>query len=92
MKVKQLLTATVTALALSPFAAYAEGGASAESQAWLASLKSTLSVAEVRAGLEQFAPYGEQHPVELAQPAASTLTREQVKQELATYGVIRVGA
>ena len=92
MTIKQILTATVVTVALSPFPAYPEGGGSAESQAWLASLKSTLSVAEVRAGLDQFVPYGEQHPVEVEQPSKSMLTREQVKQDLANYGVIRVGA
>lgn len=91
MNVKQLFTATLAALALSPFAAYAEGGGSAESQAWLASIHSSASIADVRAGLEQLPLYVEQHPVELAQ-SESTLTRRQVLQELATYGTIRVGA
>ncbi len=92
MNIKQLLTATVAALALSPLAAFAEGGASAESQAWLASIKSTQSVAEVRAGLADLPLYVEQHPVEVEQHFTTMLTREQVKQELATYGVIHVGA
>lgn len=92
MKIKQLLTATLSALALSPLAAYAEGGASAESQAWLASIKSTLSVAEVRAGLDEHPLYVELHPVEVEQTFRTMLTREQVKQELTAYGTIHVGA
>ena len=92
MNIKQLLTAAVTAFALSPFAAFAEGGASAESQAWLASVESTRSVADVRAGLDELPQFGQLHPVELQAPAQTMLTRKEVKEELATYGTIRIGA
>lgn len=92
MNVKQLLSATVFAFALSPLAAFAESDIAARDQAWLASLKSTRTVAEVRAEIDPSAlQYGEHHPVELQQ-AASTLTREEVKRELAEFGVIHVGA
>ncbi len=92
MTIKKLLGATVATLALSPLAALAEGGASAESQAWLASIQSTRSVADVRAGLDQYPLYVEQHPVEVEQLFTTMFTRDQVKQELALHGVIRVGA
>ena len=92
MNAKRLLTATIAAVALSPLAAFAEGGASQESQAWLASIKSTKSVAEVRAGLDELPQYGQLHPVELQTPAGTMLTRAQVLQQLATLGTIRVGA
>ena len=91
MNVKQLLSATVFAFALSPLAAFAESDIAAKDQAWLASLKSTRTVAEVRAEIDPNASYGQHHPVELQQ-AQSTLSRAQVKHELAEFGTIRVGA
>lgn len=91
MNVKQLLSIAAIAVAFSPLAARAESDIAAKDQAWLASLKSTKTVAEVRAELDHLVHYGQQHPVEL-QANESTLTREQVKRELAESGVIRVGA
>ena len=91
MNVKQLLSIAAIAVAFSPLAARAESDIAAKDQAWLASLKSTRTVAEVRAALDHLVHYGEMHPVEL-QENKSTLTRAQVKHELAESGVIRVGA
>ncbi len=92
MNVKQLLSATVFAFALSPLAAFAESDIAAKDQAWLASLKSTRTVAEVRGEIDpSVLQYGQLHPVELQQ-AQSTLSREEVRHELAEFGTIRVGA
>jgi hypothetical protein len=91
MNVKQLLSATVFAFALSPLAAFAESDIAAKDAAWLASLKSTRTVAEVRAEIDPSVSYGQLHPVELQQ-AQSTRSREEVRHELAEFGTIRVGA
>jgi hypothetical protein len=95
MNIKQLLSTTVLAFALSPLAAYAESDIAAKDHAWLDSLRtlqSTRTVAEVRAEIDpSVLYYGDHHPVDF-QNAQSTLTREQVKNELAEFGTIRVGA
>lgn len=91
MNAKQLLRATAFAVALSPLAVFAESDIAAQEQAWLASLNSARTVAEVRAEIDPIARSGDQHPVELQQ-ATTTLTREEVKRELAEFGPARVEA
>jgi hypothetical protein len=91
MNAKQLLRVTALAVAMSPLAAFAESDISAREQAWLASLQSTVTVADVRAQIEPSVAFGDLHPVEL-QRATSTQTRDEVKRELATFGPADVEA
>jgi len=91
MNAKQLLTASIAVLALSPFAAFADAG-DEESKQWLDSLQSTRSVEEVRAEARNLPLLGQLHPVEVQPSAPSTLTRDAVRAELARYGVPQVGA
>ncbi len=85
MNAKKLLIATAAAIAIAPFAAHAAPG-DENSQAWLTSIKSTKTVAEVRAGLDTLPPIGEQHPLD-TMATESTRSRAEVKAELAQSGV-----
>lgn len=91
MKAVKLIGAAVAALALSPLAALA-GGGDEQSKQWLASLKSTRSVQEVRAEGREVQQYGQRHPVEVMKAAEATRSRAEVKAELAKYGLRAVGA
>jgi hypothetical protein len=89
---KQLIRAAVTVPALSPLAAFADGGDEASKQ-WLESLQSTRSVQDVRAEARAAEEHGQRHPVEVQVAAEpSTRSRAEVKAELAKYGVRSVGA
>ena len=85
MNATKLLIATAAAIAIAPFAAQAAPG-DETSQVWLASIKSTKTVADVRAGLDMLPLIGEQHPAEIS-AAESTRSRAEVKEELAQSGV-----
>jgi hypothetical protein len=85
MKAKQLTSATIAVIALSPFAAFAGGGDQGAKE-WLDSLKSTRSAEEVRAEAREVRPTGQFHPAE------STRTREEVRTELTTYPAEMIGA
>ncbi len=91
MNTKRLLAASIAVLALSPFAAFADAG-DEESKQWLASLQSTRTVEEVRAEARNLPLLGQLHPVEVQPSAPSTLSRDEVRAELARYGVPQVGA
>ena len=91
MKAKQLISATSAVIALSPFAAFAGGGDQGAKE-WMDSLKSTRSAEEVRAEAREVRSTGQLHPVELAHPAESTRTREEVRTELTTYPAEMIGA
>jgi len=90
MKTKQLIGAAAALLAFSPLAAFA-GGGDQDSKQWLATLKSTRSVQEVRAEARQAKDYGQLHPVEV-QMSSGSVSRAEVKAELAKFGVRAVGA
>jgi hypothetical protein len=91
MNARQRISTAVAVLALSPLAAIAGGGDEASGQ-WLDSLQGARTVQEVRAEVRNLPSYGQQHPVEVQQPASSTLTRAEVQAELAKHGVDIVGA
>jgi hypothetical protein len=92
MNAKRIVTATVAAIALSPFAAFADAGDEASKQ-WLDSLQSTRTVEEVRAEARNRPSLGQLHPVEVqASAPPSTVTRAEVRAELARHGVPRLGA
>ncbi len=91
MKSQRLLNAALAVVALSPLAAFADAGDEPSKQ-WLASLKSTRSVQEVRAEAQRLPHLSDQHPVEAAVPAESTRSRAEVRAELAKHGVRNVGA
>ncbi len=84
MNAKKLLIATAAAIAITPFAAYAEPGDEI-AQAWLASIKSTKTVAEVRAQTRNLPRLGQKHPVEVRK-FESTLSRDAVEDMLAEAG------
>jgi len=91
MNAKQLLSASIAVLALSPIAALADAG-DEESKRWLDSLQSTRTVEEVRAEARNLPSLGQRHPVEVQVSVPSTQTRAEVRAELARYGVPHVGA
>ncbi len=76
----KLLIATVAVFAIAPMTAQADPGDEI-AQAWLASIKSTKTVAEVRAQTRNLPRWGQKHPVELRE-FASSRTREEVKDML----------
>ncbi len=90
MNAKQLLNTSIAVLALTPFTAFAEGDE--ESKQWLDSLQSMRTVEEVRAEARNLPSLGQLHPVELQTSASSTVTRAEVRAELARHGVSRFGA
>jgi hypothetical protein len=90
MNAKNLLRTAIAALALSPFAAFAEGDE--DSKQWLDSLRSTRTVEEVRAEARNLPSLGQLHPVEVQASAPSTVTRAEVRAELARHGVLQFGA
>lgn len=91
MNTKKLLRTSIAVLALSPFAAFADAGDEASKQ-WLDSLQSTRTVEEVRAEARNRPSLGQLHPVEVETRAPSTVTRAEVRAELARHGVSHVGA
>jgi hypothetical protein len=92
MNVKKIFSAVIASVALSPVAAFADAGDEL-SQQWLASLKSTVSVQEVRAELSK-PPLivGQRYPVDEVGAVHSERSRAEVKAELAKYGAPVVGA
>jgi hypothetical protein len=98
MKTKQLLNVAVVALVLSPLSAFAfnggggGGGDDQGSRKWLDSLKSTRTVAEVRAEARGARNYGERHPIEVEVASDATRSRAEVRADLAMYGVPMIGA
>jgi hypothetical protein len=91
MNAKRIIIATVAAIALSPLAAFADAG-DEESKQWLDSLQSTRTVEEVRAEARNLPSLGQLHPVELQTNTPSTVTRAEVRAELARHGVSHFGA
>ena len=91
MNAKRLIGAAAALLAFSPLAAFA-GGGDQDSKQWLATLKSTRSVQEVRAEARQAKDYGQLHPVEVQVSSGSAVSRAEVRADLAKYGVRAVGA
>jgi len=92
MNTKKLLRTSIAVLALSPFAAFADAGDEASKQ-WLISLQSTRTVEEVRAEARNRPSLGQLHPVEVqASAPPSTVTRAEVRAELARHGASHVGA
>lgn len=93
MNVKNILSAALASLAIAPIAAFADGGDQL-SQQWLASLKSTRSVEEVRAELATQPPLivGQRYPVDQAGTVSPERSRAEVKAELAKHGAAVVGA
>ena len=92
MKAKRLLALPIAAFTMVPLTALADGG-DAEARKWLDSLQSARSVQEVRAEARQLPlPTGDLHPVELSEWPEATLTRAEVREELAKYGAHNEGA
>jgi hypothetical protein len=92
MKVRKIFGAVIASVTLAPMAAFA-GGGDELSKEWLASLKSTKSVQEVRAELEQ-PPLiiGQRYPVDQVGAVKSERLRAEVKAEMLKYGTPVVGA
>lgn len=80
MTTPKLLIAAAAAFAIAPFTAKADPGDEI-AQAWLASIKSTKTVAEVRVQTRNLPRLGQKHPVEVREFAA-TRTRDEVKDML----------
>jgi hypothetical protein len=91
MNAKKLLRTSIAVLALSPLAAFADAG-DEESKQWLDSLQSTRTVEEVRAEARNLPSLGQLHPVELQTSTPSTVTRAEVRAELARHGASHFGA
>lgn len=92
MKSKRMLALPIAALAFAPLTALADGGQE-ESRQWLDSLQSTRSMQEVRAeALQRLPQLGDRHPVEVTLAPESTLSRAEVRAELAEYGKASAGA
>lgn len=91
MKVRKIFGAVIASVALAPMAAFA-GGGDELSKEWLASLKSTESVQEVRAGLDKLPLIGERYPVDEIGATRPERSRAEVKAELDKYGPPVVGA
>lgn len=91
MNAKRLITATIAVIALSPLAAFADAG-DEQLNRWLDSLQSTRTVEQVRAEARNLPSLGQLHPVEVQASAPSTVTRAEVRAELARHGVSRFGA